>query len=85
VIGDGALTFYIQDLLVVPRMQRKGIGRKVMELVLGHLGSVAPPGAFIGLMAAPGTEAFFARQGFAARPADAPAMQLSAPLRAGQA
>jgi GNAT superfamily N-acetyltransferase len=85
VIGDGALTFYIQDLLVVPRMQRKGIGRKVMELILGHLGSVAPAGAFIGLMAAPGTEAFFARHGFAARPADAPGMTLTALPKAGQA
>ena len=85
VIGDGALTFYVQDLLVVPKMQRKGIGRKVMELVLGHLGSVAPPGAFIGLMAAPGTEGFFAKHGFAARPADAPGMSLSTLPKAGQA
>lgn len=85
VIGDGALTFYIQDLLVVPRMQRKGIGTKVIELVLGHLGATAPPGAFIGLMAAPGTEAFFARHGFEARPADAPGMALASLPRAGQA
>jgi GNAT superfamily N-acetyltransferase len=85
VLGDGALTFYLQDVLVVPRMQRKGIGTKIMELVLGHLGSIAPPGAFIGLMASPGTEAFFARHGFAARPADAPGMQLAAVPRSGQA
>ena len=85
VIGDGALTFYVQDLLVIPRMQRKGIGTKVMGLVLGHLGSMAPPGAFIGLMAAPGTEGFFAKHGFAARPQDAPGMQLAALPKAGQA
>jgi GNAT superfamily N-acetyltransferase len=85
VIGDGALSFYIQDLLVVPKMQRKGVGTKVMELVLGHLDSVAPPGAFIGLMAAPGTESFFARHGFAARPDEAPGMQLVPLQKAGQA
>jgi GNAT superfamily N-acetyltransferase len=85
VIGDGALTFYVQDLLVVPKMQRKGIGSKVMGLVLGHLGSLAPPGAFIGLLAAPGTEGFFAKHGFATRPADAPGMTLSAPPKAGKA
>jgi GNAT superfamily N-acetyltransferase len=85
VIGDGALTFYVQDLLVVPKMQRKGIGTKVMEFILGHLGSMAPPGAFVGLMAAPGTEAFFARHGFEARPADAPGMQLVPGAKAGQA
>jgi GNAT superfamily N-acetyltransferase len=85
VIGDGALTFYVQDLLVVPKMQRRGVGTKVMDLVLGHLGALAPPGAFIGLMAAPGTEGFFARQGFATRPADAPGMQLVSLRKAGQA
>ena len=85
IIGDGALTFYVQDLLVVPKMQRKGVGTKVMGLVLGHLGTIAPPGAFVGLMAAPGTESFFARNGFAARPADAPGMQLLSLQKAGQA
>jgi GNAT superfamily N-acetyltransferase len=83
IIGDGALTFYVQDLLVVPKMQRKGVGSKVMALVLEHLGSIAPPGAFVGLMAAPGTEAFFAKHGFAARPEDAPGMQLLPRQKAG--
>jgi hypothetical protein len=46
---------------------------------------MATPGAFIGLIAAPGTEAFFARHGFAARPAEAPGMQLAALPKAGQA
>jgi hypothetical protein len=36
-------------------------------------------------MAAPGTEAFFARYGFEARPADAPGMQLMQQVKAGQA
>ncbi|HWR98223.1 MAG TPA: GNAT family N-acetyltransferase [Candidatus Methanoperedens sp.] len=85
VIGDGALTFYVQDLLIVPKMQRKGIGSKVLDLVLGHLASTAPPGAFVGLIAAPGTEGFFAKHGFAARPADAPGMALSALPQVGQA
>ena len=80
VIGDGVLTFLIQDVLVAPKYQRKGIGSKVMGIVLGHLETIAQPGAFIGLMAAPGTEAFFAKHGFAARPDDAPGMQL-APLQ----
>lgn len=85
VIGDGALNFFVQDLLVVPRLQRRGIGSKMLELLLGHLESIAQPGAFIGLMAAPGTEAFFARHGFAARPGNAPGMQLTAQQKSGQA
>jgi len=56
-----------------------------MKIVLGHLETVALPGAFVGLMAAPGTEAFFARHGFAARPEDAPGMQLILTQKSGQA
>ena len=85
VIGDGVLTFLIQDVLVAPKYQRKGIGSKIMELVLGHLETVAQPGAFIGLMAAPGTEGFFAKHGFAARPENAPGMQLILTQKSGQA
>ena len=83
VIGDGVLTFLIQDVLVVPKFQRRGIGSKIMEIVLGHLEGAAQPGAFIGLMSAPGTEAFFAKHGFAARPDDAPGMQLLPRQKAG--
>ena len=85
VIGDGVLTFLIQDVLVVPKFQRRGIGSKIMGIVLGHLETVAQPGAFVGLMAAPGTEAFFAKHGFAARPEDAPGMQLALRQKSGQA
>jgi len=85
VIGDGVLTFLILDVLVAPKFQRKGIGSKIMGIVLGHLERVAQPGALIGLMAAPGTEAFFARHGFAARPEEAPGMQLALQQKSGQA
>ena len=85
VIGDGVLTFLIQDVLVAPKYQRKGIGSKIMGIVLGHLETVAESGAFIGLMATPGTEAFFAKHGFAARPDDAPGMQLAPQQKFGNA
>ena len=85
VIGDGVLTFLIQDVLVAPKYQRKGIGSKIMGIVLGHLETIAQPGAFIGLMAAPGTEGFFAKHGFAARPEDSPGMQLAPQQKSGQA
>jgi len=85
VIGDGALNFYLQDILVVPKFQRRGVGSKLLELILAHLCSITAPGAFIGLIAAPGTEAFFARHGFAARPENAPGMQLVAQRQSGQA
>ena len=85
VIGDGVLTFLIQDVLVAPKYQRKGIGSKIMGIVIGHLETIAQPGAFIGLMAAPGTEGFFAKHGFAARPENSPGMQLAPQQKSGQA
>ena len=85
VIGDGVLTFLIHDVLVAPKYQRRGIGSKMMGIIIGHLETVAQPGAFVGLMAAPATEAFFARHGFAARPENAPGMQLILTQKSGQA
>ena len=84
-IGDGVLTFLIQDVLVAPKYQRKGIGSKIMGIVLGHLETIALPESFIGLMATPGTEGFFAKHGFAARPEDAPGMQFIPQQKSGQA
>jgi len=85
VIGDGVLNFFILDVLVAQKYQRKGIGSKIMGIVIGHLETVAQPGAFVGLMAAPGTETFFAKHGFAARSEDAPGMQLILQQQTGQA
>lgn len=34
VVGDGASIIYIQDLLIFPDYQRKGIGRQLLEHVL---------------------------------------------------
>jgi predicted N-acetyltransferase YhbS len=72
-------------VLVAPKYQRKGIGSKIVKLVLEHIEKVAQPGAAVILMAAPGTEPFFAKHGFAARPDDAPGMQLQLSQRYGQA
>lgn len=87
VLGDGVLYFYIQDLIVVPKFQRRGVGTKIMEIVFSWLGAKASSQAFAGLMAAPGTAAFFTRFGFVPRPEGGPGMQLAemSRLRSGQA
>ena len=43
VVGDGGIYFYIQDIMVLPEFQRRGLGRCIMGAVMDHLGSHAHP------------------------------------------
>jgi ribosomal protein S18 acetylase RimI-like enzyme len=74
VVGDGGLYFYLQDVIVLPAYQGRGVGAALMRALLGHLARSAPPGAFVGLMAAAGASAFYRRYGFAERPEGRPGM-----------
>jgi predicted N-acetyltransferase YhbS len=74
VVGDGGLYFYIQDLIVQPGYQSKGIGRAIMKELMAFIKTNAEPGAYIALMAAKGLEKYYQRFGFAARESDAPGM-----------
>lgn len=40
VVGDGVTIAYLQDVLVHPRFQRRGIGRRLVELVFAALDDV---------------------------------------------
>jgi GNAT superfamily N-acetyltransferase len=70
VVGDGGTVFYVQDVIVVPGYQRRGIGTQMMDRVMAYLGAHAHRNSFVGLMAAKGIEAFYARYGFVVRPTD---------------
>ena len=76
VVGDGALYFYIQDLIVLREHQGRGIGRMMMDRVMAWLDKNAGPDAFIGLMAARSYSPFYDRYGFEPRPGNAPGMYL---------
>jgi GNAT superfamily N-acetyltransferase len=67
VVGDGAMFFYIQDVVVAPVHQGRGVGTLLLERVMGYLKGAAPEKAFIGLFAAEGTLPYYARFGFAVR------------------
>lgn len=73
-VGDGGIYFYIQDMIVVPAHQGRGIGQLLMEAVLTFLEETAPANAFIGLMAAEGKAGFYGRFGFGQRTAAGPGM-----------
>ena len=74
VVGDGGIYFYIQDVIVLPEFQGKGIGKRIMASIMDYLKACAPPNAFVGLMAAKGVSKFYERYDFMERPADAPGM-----------
>jgi GNAT superfamily N-acetyltransferase len=76
VVGDGALYFYVQDLIVLREHQGRGIGRMMMDKVMAWLDRNAGPDAFVGLMAAKGYSPFYDRYGFQPRPGSAPGMYL---------
>ena len=34
VVGDGGIYFYIQDIIVLPEFQGRGLGRRIMDAVM---------------------------------------------------
>jgi len=74
VVGDGGVYFYVQDVIVLPELQGLGWGARIMDAVMRYLDASAPPGSFIGLMAAKDVEGFYRRYGFDRRPDDRPGM-----------
>lgn len=69
IVGDSAIYFYLQDVIVHPEHQGKGIGRLIMEMLLAYLADHAPDHAFIGLFANDGKQPFYSRFGFIQHPA----------------
>ena len=76
IIGDGGLYFYIQDLIVHPEFQAKGLGKILMKELMSYITAKTKSGAFVGLMAAKGLEKYYEQFGFKARDKDAPGMCL---------
>lgn len=71
-VGDGAMIWYIQDVIVAPDYRRSGIGTAIMQKLMDYVRREAMPGTSVsvGLMAARGKEPFYEKFGFYARPND---------------
>jgi len=69
-VGDGFNIWYIQDVIVLPHYQGKGIGKAIMQKLLAYAEANSLPSTTvtIGLMAAKGKEAFYEKLGFRTRP-----------------
>jgi ribosomal protein S18 acetylase RimI-like enzyme len=74
VIGDGAIFFYIQDIMVLPEHQKKGVGRMIMNAIMDFLNAHARKYTFVGLMAAKGASSFYEKFGFSPRLPEQPGM-----------
>ena len=74
IVGDGAVYFYIQDVIVLPEFQGAGVGRNIMLSLETWLLKSAPSGAFIGLMAAEGAADFYTQFDYARRADSRPGM-----------
>lgn len=74
VIGDGAIYFYVQDVIVAPDHKKKGIGKLIMNSIEAFLQKNANDNSFIGLMAAEGVKDFYYKFGYIERSSDTPGM-----------
>ena len=68
IIGDNGLVFYIQDVIVIPEYQNKGIGTKLMDKVMEYIEKHANNNSVIGLMSSKEKENFYKKFGFVIRP-----------------
>ena len=71
-VGDGAMIWYIQDVIVVPEYRGSGVGTAIVRKLIESVRREAMPGTSVtvGLMAAKGKEPFYEKLGFCARPSD---------------
>jgi len=76
VIGDGGLYYYIQDVIVLPKYQKRGLGKLIMDSIMKFFDENIQPITFIGLMAAKGQSKFYKQFGFNERPEYGPGMYL---------
>ncbi|MBB1326209.1 GNAT family N-acetyltransferase [Pseudoalteromonas sp. B131b] len=70
IIGDGAMYFYIQDVIVAPSYQKQGIGHLVMTHIEDYLSNTCSNGATIALLSAHGKESFYTQYGYVKRDGD---------------
>ncbi len=65
-VGDGVMYWYLQEIIVLPEFQGKGIGTRIVDRLLEYIKDNTPPGTFvsIGLTAATGKDTFYEKFGF---------------------
>lgn len=69
-VGDGAMYWYLQEIIVLPEYQGKGIDRSIVNRLIEHMQEIGLPGTkvTVGLVAAKGKEPFYEKLGFSRIP-----------------
>ena len=67
IVGDDGLYFYIQDVIVLPKYQRQGIGTLIMNELTAYLDNKCAKETFVGLKSAEGLISFYEKFGFSAQ------------------
>lgn len=78
IISDGCLHAYINEMIVLPEAQGRGIGRGLLQRLLARCRAAGL--SDIQLFAAAGKGGFYRGLGFVPRPDGAPGMQYRGPL-----
>jgi GNAT superfamily N-acetyltransferase len=68
VVGDGGLCFYIQEIVVHPHHQKKGIGTEFMKHIFEYIKKNAADSSYLGVFVGKGLEHFYSRFGYWERP-----------------
>jgi len=64
VIGDGGTAFQVTDIAVLPEHQKRGLGKRIVEALVGWLRANAPKSAYISLIADGPAKDLYAQFGF---------------------
>jgi len=65
-VGDGAMYWYLQEIIVLPEYQGKGIGKSIVNRLLEYIeqNTISGTNVSVGLTAATGKDAFYEKFGF---------------------
>lgn len=65
-VGDGAMYWYLQEIIILPQFQRKGIGTMIVNHLVDYAKANSVTGKFttIGGVSAKGKEPFYEKLGF---------------------
>lgn len=65
-VGDGAMYWYLQEIIILPQFQRKGIGTMIVNYLIDYAKANSITGEFttIGGVSAKGKEPFYEKMGF---------------------